>query len=1111
MLGFAASARANPVEFNLPAGPADRALLAFARQAAVQILFSSDQLSRVRSHAVVGRYEPQTALDLLLRGTGFQAQRTGEAKWIVAPTGPPVGTIKGRILAPDGFPARRVRVSAFPGGTATTTDADGAFELNDLRPGSYTVQATAPAYRPVQIIDVTVSANVVTRLTPETLHAADDPTRLEPFIVKARTNRVSPLDHSDALYGTRTAGGNLDLSRTETDVLPYMIFNRRQIARSGVVNLNEFLERELIDSSAGVLPPEQNGQAESYQAGSDNLSLRGFKDEETVILVNGRPLPEVMTSGVSEFQPPDVNFIPLSLVQQVEVLPVSAAALYTGNAVGGVINIVLRPDVDANVTEITATYTNAVRGFDAPQSSLSLLHAQALLGGALRVRLNASFTRTVPATEAELGYRQRRAALTTAPDAPLYRATPNVRSISAPDLLPAGGFAGAAPLSSAPAIPAAPPLFGPGTPSVTSVAPGADGGGGLAAFSGREGVRQTAFFDSPGRFSTGLDSLDFPYGREQQRSTYYGSFVYDVLPRLQLALDGTYARTVVHRGYDVFPQELTLKATSPFNPFHQDVLVDLNETAPLLGQNYDEARLEFSSLVLSALIKLRDEWRIALDSQYAHNLVKYRGLSGANSDRWQQLVDSGGYNPLRDTQVYGPPPAFYDQVLVYRAGRGQFATLGNYDTLDLAARVMNESLALPTGKGVLNVGGDYRKNHLARYTDERRFSDGTLAQDPVSWQGRTLVRYSAFGELQGPLVPKARLPHGIQELNTDLALRYVASNNARESNFAPTYGAKIRFAGGLMLRGSITTSTRFPTPHMSRPLVLPGDNGNGGAMREEIFDPIRNERYGVIVNEVVNPDLQPESAVTQTGGIVFERGRTQQFRAAIDFVDTRKVNELVFLDKDTVVAKEALWPERVQRAPAGPGDPVGGGLIQSVVTSTANLAGRHSQDWTASIDYRWNGFRGGTLEAYARALYFERYRVRALPHTPAVDELNAPDGVVPLLKYRANFGASWSNDAYGFGADGHYFHSRLLPRAEWEIQGSDRIKPFWQFDVFADTDIARWLPWNVARYGLRLQVRVNNVLNASFPKYVNDAYGTGVQPYGDWRGRVYSVSLTATF
>ena len=60
-------------------------------------------------------------------------------------------------------------------------------------------------------------------------------------------------------------------------------------------------------------------------------------------------------------------------------------------------------------------------------------------------------------------------------------------------------------------------------------------------------------------------------------------------------------------------------------------------------------------------------------------------------------------------------------------------------------------------------------------------------------------------------------------------------------------------------------------------------------------------------------------------------------------------------------------------------------------------------------------------------------------------------------------------------------------------------------------DLTRWLPWKSSRFGLRGQLRVNNILAAEFPRYANDPAGAGVQPYGDWRGRVYSLSLTATF
>ena len=115
---------------------------------------------------------------------------------------------------------------------------------------------------------------------------------------------------------------------------------------------------------------------------------------------------------------------------------------------------------------MTTTYTNALGRFDAPQSTTSLLHGETLLGGALRVLVNATFTQVTPPTESNLGYIRANVLAHPVPESDLYRATPNVSSATAS------------------------PLFGPGTASITSVAPGSDGSGGIASFAGRqEGFR----------------------------------------------------------------------------------------------------------------------------------------------------------------------------------------------------------------------------------------------------------------------------------------------------------------------------------------------------------------------------------------------------------------------------------------------------------------------------------------------------------------------------------------------------------------------------------------------------------------------------------------------
>ncbi|HEX2862088.1 MAG TPA: TonB-dependent receptor plug domain-containing protein, partial [Lacunisphaera sp.] len=823
---LAVSARAAPVEFNLPAQSAAESLVALSRQAGIEILFAYDDLRAIPVPALAGRMEPEEALHRLLQPTGFIARRNWRGKYVVARAPARNGSITGRILAPDGLPARSLPVALAGTRLRTLTDTEGRFAFPAVPAGTHRLFAGTAGYRLLEKSRLVVEPAQTLALEPLQLEAASDITILDPYVVTERNDRL-PIGEGVGA-APRRAAGNLDLPRTEDNALPFTIFTREQIARSGVVQLNEFFQRELLDGNANM-PPEQNGAANSFVSGSSNIGLRGYGAEQTVVLVNGRRLPETFTADTGALGAPDVNLVPLSLVQQVEVLPVSASALYSGNAVGGVINIVLRPDAEG--TELRTTYTNALGGYDAPQSSVSLQHGRNLLGGALKLRLNATLTRTDPAVESELGLQRARL---NASSGLLPRATPNVESTDGGSLFPSGGA------------------------SFTSVAPGADGAGGLGAFAGREGLRSRDAFDTPGGLAASIDSFDYPYGRKQRRAVWYGSAVYDVRPWLQLGLDATYARTAIHRGYDLFRGELNLPAFSPFNPFGKEVKVALHEYASQLGENYNQARLESYSVVTAALLKLPAAWQVAFDAQYARNLARYRGVVRADANRWQTLVNDGRYNPLRDTQVAAAPSSFYDEVLVYFGAPGRFATLGDYETFEGAFRVTNEALLLPTGSSTVNVGADYRLNRLAPYTEQPRFADGTPAPEIVEWSGRSLERISVFGEIQAPLLPARWLPWWLKGVETDTALRYIISTQANETTFAPTFGLKLNFAGGFAMRGSYTTSNRFPSPLMSRRLSE-GSGGGAGSDPAPIFDPLRNESYVIDARIAVNPNVRAES------------------------------------------------------------------------------------------------------------------------------------------------------------------------------------------------------------------------------------------------------------
>jgi len=181
---FAIGLRAAPVKFDLPAQPAASALLAFSKQAGVEVLFSYDELRKVRSNAVVGEFEPEAALAELLRGTGFAATRHGDGKFLVAAPAP--GRVTGTVEeTPGGTPVRGATVAVPAAGVATRTGRDGRFQLSRVPAGSHALVVGAEGKLPVRVIDLPVESGQSTELRPVVLQNAGDTHNLDEVLINA--------------------------------------------------------------------------------------------------------------------------------------------------------------------------------------------------------------------------------------------------------------------------------------------------------------------------------------------------------------------------------------------------------------------------------------------------------------------------------------------------------------------------------------------------------------------------------------------------------------------------------------------------------------------------------------------------------------------------------------------------------------------------------------------------------------------------------------------------------------------------------------------------------------------------------------------------------------
>ncbi|GAA0361028.1 TonB-dependent receptor [Bowmanella denitrificans] len=149
---------------------------------------------------------------------------------------------------------------------------------------------------------------------------------------------------------------------------PVQSIDRVDIERTGFQNLQQLLER-LPVNGAGTFSTRNNSQ-DSTANGAAAVSLRGLGPDATLVLINGRRV------GVSAFAEGvtnsfvDINSIPVSAIQRIDILKDGASAIYGSDAVAGVVNIILKQDIDG--LEIEASY-GQTKGGDYDEKHVSMV------------------------------------------------------------------------------------------------------------------------------------------------------------------------------------------------------------------------------------------------------------------------------------------------------------------------------------------------------------------------------------------------------------------------------------------------------------------------------------------------------------------------------------------------------------------------------------------------------------------------------------------------------------------------------------------------------------------------------------------------------------------
>ncbi|MFC3032714.1 TonB-dependent receptor [Pseudoalteromonas fenneropenaei] len=155
------------------------------------------------------------------------------------------------------------------------------------------------------------------------------------------------------------------IARKEESAAPVQVISQDDLQIRGALNLGEILQ-EMPSVGASL-----NGNGSSGTShGSNTINLRSLGENRSLILVNGnRWVNGAGTRGFRDFV--DLNTIPSSIVQSVEVLQDGATAIYGADAIAGVVNIQTYRDFVGS--KITAYYGQSSEN-DRESLNFDILH-----------------------------------------------------------------------------------------------------------------------------------------------------------------------------------------------------------------------------------------------------------------------------------------------------------------------------------------------------------------------------------------------------------------------------------------------------------------------------------------------------------------------------------------------------------------------------------------------------------------------------------------------------------------------------------------------------------------------------------------------------------------
>ena len=162
---------------------------------------------------------------------------------------------------------------------------------------------------------------------------------------------------TQALQGVQVTGSRLLRVQSEGPT-PVTVIRGADVERLGYKNVFDALSG--LTENTGFTQGEDYGN--TFTPAANAISLRGLGPNHTLTLINGRRLADYPTAYDGQVNFVNLSNIPTALVDRIEILNGGASAVYGSDAIAGVVNIILKRQVDGVQLNVKAGGTEAGSG-----------------------------------------------------------------------------------------------------------------------------------------------------------------------------------------------------------------------------------------------------------------------------------------------------------------------------------------------------------------------------------------------------------------------------------------------------------------------------------------------------------------------------------------------------------------------------------------------------------------------------------------------------------------------------------------------------------------------------------------------------------------------------